>query len=210
MLNPGSSRPIIDGNRVACSRQGVGGLIGHAWRRGWGILRALRRYRLKRQLGSCGRNVTGLVGATVWSPENVHIGNDVRIQPDVFISAIDAEVRIGNKVMIAPRVGMITGDHNTSVVGRYMYDVKEKRPSDDSPIVIEDDVWVGFGAVILKGVTLGQGSVVAAGSVVTRDVPRYGMVAGVPAKLLRMRFTPQEIAEHERLLMLGGRPEGAE
>jgi acetyltransferase-like isoleucine patch superfamily enzyme len=163
-------------------------------------LRAIRRWRLKRALGSCGKNVTGFVGATFWGPENIYIGNDVRIQPDIFISAINAEVRIGNKVMIAPRVGMITGDHNISVVGSYMYDVHEKQPSDDNPIIVEDDVWIGFGAIILKGVTLGRGSVVAAGAVVTKDVPRHGVVAGVPAKVIHMRFTPREAEEHERLL----------
>ena len=61
-------------------------------------------------------------------------------------------------------------------------------------------MWIGFGAVVLTGVTIGRGAVVAAGSVVTRDVPPYAIVAGNPARTLSMRFTPEEIVEHERLL----------
>lgn len=163
-------------------------------------MRAVMRWRVKRSLGSCGDNVTGLVNCTLWGPENIRIGNDVRIQPGFFAIAIEAHISIGSKVIIGPRVGMITGDHNTSVVGRYMYDVSEKRESDDAPIVVEDDVWIGYGAIILKGVRVGRGSAVAAGAVVTSDVPNYAIVAGVPAKLLRMRFTPEEILEHERML----------
>jgi len=56
-----------------------------------------------------------------------------------------------------------------------------------SPVVIEDDVWVGHGATILKGVKIGKGAIVAAGAVVTRDVESYSIVGGVPAKLIRVR-----------------------
>lgn len=56
-------------------------------------------------------------------------------------------------------------------------------------IIVEDDVWIGHGACILSGVTLGQGSIVAAGAVVTRDVEPYAIVAGIPARVIRMRFS---------------------
>ena len=72
-----------------------------------------------------------------------------------------------------------------------MFDVKEKAPEDDQPVVVEDDVWIGFRAIVLKGVTLRRGCVVGAGSVVTRDVGA--------------RFTGAQILEHERLLGLSGR-----
>ncbi|NLG26918.1 MAG: acyltransferase, partial [Chloroflexi bacterium] len=55
------------------------------------------------------------------------------------------------------------------------------------PIVIEDDCWIASGAIVLAGVTIGRGSVVAAGSVVTHDVPPYSVVAGMPARVLRSR-----------------------
>lgn len=79
-------------------------------------------------------------------------------------------------------------------------DSDEKLPENDAPVVIEDDVWCGANVTILKGVTIGRGSVVAAGAVVTRSCPPYSIIGGVPAKVLKMRFTAEEIEEHERLL----------
>ena len=70
----------------------------------------------------------------------------------------------------------------------------------DQPVTIEDDVWCGANVTILKGVTIGRGSVVAAGAVVTKSFPPYSIIGGVPAKLLKMRFTPEQIEEHERKL----------
>jgi tetrahydrodipicolinate N-succinyltransferase len=83
------------------------------------------------------------------------------------------------------------------VAGRFMYDIKEKRPEDDADIVIEDDVWVGARAVISEGVTVGCGAVVAAGAVVIRAVPLYCVVGGVTAWPLRLRGTIEEILTHE-------------
>ena len=104
--------------------------------------------------------------------------------------------------MFGPHVTMITGGHRTDVIGRYMIDItdKEKRPEDDRDIVIESDVWVGANATILRGVTVGQGSVIAAGAVVTRDVPPYSIVGGVPARVLKMRFDEQTQKKHIAML----------
>jgi serine acetyltransferase len=62
-------------------------------------------------------------------------------------------------------------------------------------IVIDDDVWIGYGVTILSGVHIGQGAVVAAGAVVTKDVPPYAIVGGVPAKIIKYRFSPEIIEE---------------
>ena len=67
-------------------------------------------------------------------------------------------------------------------------------------LVIEDDVWCGANVTILKGVTIGRGSVVAAGAIVTKSFPPYSIIGGVPAKLIKMRFSPEEIERHEALL----------
>ena len=56
-----------------------------------------------------------------------------------------------------------------------------------SPIIIEDDVWVGYGAVITKGVTISKGAIIGANAVVTKDVPKYAIVGGVPAKIIKYR-----------------------
>ena len=73
----------------------------------------------------------------------------------------------------------------------------EKRPQDDLGVEIGDDVWVGTRAIVLHGVTIGRGAVVAAGAVVTRSVPPYAVVAGVPARVVGFRFTIDEVIEHE-------------
>lgn len=68
------------------------------------------------------------------------------------------------------------------------------------PVIIEGDNWIGANAIILKGVTVGRGAVVAAGSVVIHDVPPYSIVGGVPAKVISERFSPSEIQQHEKIL----------
>lgn len=88
------------------------------------------------------------------------------------------------------------------MIGKCIIDITddEKLPENDLPVIIEDDVWCGANVTILKGVTIGRGSVVAAGAVVTKSFPPYSIIGGVPAKLLKMRFTPEEIEQHEKML----------
>jgi acetyltransferase-like isoleucine patch superfamily enzyme len=155
---------------------------------------------IRSRFGSCGRNVTLPLDGVFISPATIFIGDDVIIGPGAWFSAVNTCIRIGNKVMFGPQVGIIAGDHNTSVIGAYMYDIHEKRAEDDQPVIIEEDVWIGFRAIILKGVTVGRGSIVSAGTVVTHDVPRYAIVGGVPARVIKMRWNEQEIVEHERRL----------
>ena len=81
-----------------------------------------------------------------------------------------------------------------------MYDVHTKRLEDDQDVIIEDDIWVGSRAVILKGVRIGRGSIIAAGAIVNKDVPPYTIVAGVPAKVVHRRFDIETIIIHEREL----------
>ena len=82
-----------------------------------------------------------------------------------------------------------------------MYEVKDsdKRDSDDQDVVFSGDNWIGANSTILKGVTVGEGAVVAAGALVNKDVPPYAIVGG-PAKVIKMRFTEDEIAEHKKLI----------
>ena len=101
-----------------------------------------------------------------------------------------AQVKIGNDVMFGPGVYVITGNHRTDIKGRPMISIRddEKRASDDEDVVFVGDNWIGARSIILKGVTIGKGAVIAAGSVVTRDVPENEIWGGVPAKLIRRRF----------------------
>lgn len=109
----------------------------------------------------------------IWSAEKVKIGNYVLVSHNVNIHdtnghPIDAELRRKHFQEIAT-IGHPL--HNLDLISL--------------PVVIEDDVWIGFNSTILKGVTLGKGSIIAAASVVTKDVPPGSIVAGNPAKIIR-------------------------
>lgn len=131
---------------------------------------------------------------------NITFGNYVTIGVNSIFLSLDAQIKIGNKVLFGPHVFIITGDHQVNRIGEYITDVQEKTEVCDADVVIEDDVWIGAGAIILKGVTIGRGSVIGAGSVVTKSTAPYSINAGNPCKCIKMRFTEEEVKEHERLL----------
>lgn len=151
-----------------------------------------------------GNNSTFGRGTVFWAPSKMTIGNNVYIGK---YCTIQADVEMGNNIEIANNVGLIGKyDHDYSKVGVSIkdapwignpyYDFKGK----NKKIVIKDDVWIGFGAIVFTGITINRGAIIAAGSVVTHDVPPYAIVGGNPARVLSMRFSDEEIAEHERQL----------
>ena len=95
---------------------------------------------------------------------------------------------------------MMTADHNIHKIGVNIIDNNDLNPDMCADITIENDVWIGTNVTILKGVIIGRGAVVAAGAVVTHSVENYSIVGGVPAKKIGMRFSEQEIIEHEKIL----------
>ena len=110
----------------------------------------------------------------------------------IFFGTPGERVEIGNYVSIGPHVTFLAGgEHRLDCATTYpfrAYGAGEVEAVSRGPIVVKDDAWIGLGAKILSGVTIGQGAVVAAGAVVVRDVPPYAVVGGVPAKLIRWRF----------------------
>ena len=154
----------------------------------------------KKMLRGCGSNVRFSALTSDFTYRNVTIGNDVYIGPHALFLCTESQIFIGSKVLFGPHVSIIGGDHRITDVGRFIYDVLDKHPEDDQDVHIEDDVWIGTNTTLLKGVTVGRGAVVAAGALVTKDVPPYAIVGGVPAKVLKYRFTPEQIQEHERQL----------
>jgi len=119
-------------------------------------------------------------GARIWSSESVCIGNRVLISHNVNIHdtdshSIDANLRSQHFYAI-----MTTGHPKENI-----FDIKA------SPIAIDDDVWIGFNSTILKGVKIGKGSIIAACSVVTKDVPPNVIVAGNPAKIVKSIYLDQ-------------------
>lgn len=164
-----------------------------------GIKNRVLRHFLKSSFKQCGNNVK-FNNKDIFSYKNISVGNDVYIAPGAVFLSSDSEIIIGNKVLFGPNVTIITGDHPIDLRGKYIYDIKKKSPGEDLPVVIEEDVWIGTGAIILKGVTIRRGGIVAAGAIVTKNVEPYAIVGGIPAKTIRFRGENFEIAKHEELL----------
>lgn len=162
----------------------------------------------KRAMKHCGKGVyLRPISSDIKGLWNLSIGDATSIPKGSTIYCTEAPCFIGKKVVFGPKPTIITGDHRIDIIGKYIADVSvdDKRIDGlsskyDQPVVIEDDVWVGANVTILKGVTIGRGSVVAAGSVVTKSCAPYSIIGGVPAKLIKMRFTPEQIKEHEVII----------
>jgi len=172
------------------------GLILHNGQR---ISRRLRMYLLLPLFRKHGRNVRFDPDGS-YSFKNICLGSDVVLGYRPMLMAGRSTIWIGSKVMFGPYVTVIGGGHNTAEIGRYMFDVTDKRPGDDRDVVIEDDVWVGAHAIILRGVRIGRGSIIGAGAVVTKSVPRYAVVGGCPARVIKFRWNDETIKRHEALL----------
>ena len=112
---------------------------------------------------------------------SITLGSHVRINSGCVIVSY-ARVRIGDDCLIGEYVSIRDADHGTAI-GQPM----RSQPHTAEAIVIDDDVWIGRGSVVLKGVHIGTGAIVAANSVVTRDVPPLTIVAGAPAKVIKQR-----------------------
>lgn len=166
-----------------------------------GLVWFVKRKVLFHSLGSYGKNVN--IGR--WrniTPNTVYIGDNTSIGNGVIMQSTNSKIIIGSHVMFGPNVSIHGGNHRIDILGRYMKSISlsEKRIGvDDADVIIEDDVWIGNGAIILKGVTIGKGSVIGAGSVVYKQVPPYSIVVGAKMEI-RKRFTEEQISQHEEVL----------
>jgi acetyltransferase-like isoleucine patch superfamily enzyme len=157
---------------------------------------------------SCGEDLHIGRNPRIWAPERIVIGNGVYIGKDVFI---EANCVIGNYCLIANRVAIVgRRDHDFRAVGipvRFSPWIGAKYTAKDTMedrAVIDDDVWLGYGAIVLSGVRIGRGAIVAAGSVVTKDVSSYDVVAGNPARAIGRRFADEDtIRRHEGSIRTG-------
>lgn len=157
---------------------------------------------IKKAMGSCGQNVMIKPSSSIFKGiENFYFANNIRIARNAVIYSTEAKVIIGEKVGIAPYLKIITGNHRFNKVGHFMFDADfDKNKEDDKDVIIEGDSWVGVNVTILAGVTIGRGSIIAAGAVVNKSCPPYSIIGGVPAKLIKFRFDIDQIIQHESLL----------
>ena len=153
------------------------------------------------QFIACGKDVFISRGC-YFSNNTITLGCDVYIGQNCRFQSTNSKIFIGNHVMFGPNVSIHGGNHRTDLVGRYMKSVRldEKTPADDVDVVIGNDVWVGANAIILKGVNIGEGSVVGAGSVINQDIPPYNIVVGSKSQKVFERWGNREIKEHLKII----------
>ena len=130
-----------------------------------------------------GDGCTLQTGVRIIGSRLVSLGDGVFVGRGSKIYTFEQPVTVGNNVLIAESVKLITRNHRFDRVDTLIKD----QGYHNAPVSLGDDVWIGFGAIVLPGVIVGNGAIVAAGAVVTKDVQPYSIVAGSPARHIRFR-----------------------
>ena len=142
----------------------------------------IRRTFYKKRLSHASYDFYIYPNVTIHYPENLSIGKESGINSNTWINAMGG-VKIGHNVLIGPFVIIHSANHRFNKLDICI----QKQGWEMLSVNIEDDVWIGANAIILPGVTIGKGSVIGAGAVVTRDIPPYSIAVGVPAKIIKNR-----------------------
>ncbi len=137
-------------------------------------------------------------GDLVFNANLVEVGNYTYGRLNVLTYDDSSKLRIGNCCSIGPQVCFIvSADHYSNKVSTFPYRVmvlnEPLEGVSKGNIIVDDDVWIGYGSTILSGIHIGQGAIVASGAVVSHDVPPYSIVGGVPAKVIKYRFNSSVI-----------------
>lgn len=152
----------------------------------------IRGYRFK----SIGKCFTVSDTCSFFKKRSIEVGDYVFIGMKAHLYA---NVKIGHFTMLASNVAIVGGDHRFDIVG-IPAQFTGRDGLESLQTIIGDDVWIGHGVIIMAGVKIGRGAVIAAGSVVTKDIPDYAIVGGVPAKVIRYRFDEEEQRRHTKSL----------
>lgn len=142
----------------------------------------------------------------VSTPENLYMEEHTGIGNGAKILNLRAKFIMKKYSFSGPDLMVVTGNH-MAVVGLPMKFVDDKMKDEldkgheyDKDIIVDEDVWFGARVILLSGIHIGRGCIVSAGAVVTKDMPPYAIVGGVPAKVIKFRWTLEEIMQHESLL----------
>ena len=175
------------------------------------FLKYLRNYFLAKVIWgkySIGKNFHCGIRVRLWAKNTLVIGDDFYIGRDSFI---ETDCVIGNQVIVANGVAIVGKyDHHFQEIGkpiRFASQIREANYSwkgKDLITTIGDDVWIGYGSIIMSGVTIGNGCIIAAGSIVTKDLESYWIYAGSPAKKMKKRFDSEsdEKSHIEKLYLI--------
>ena len=137
----------------------------------------------------CGRKVLVFPGCILHWLERCEIGENVSIHDFCYIDAIGGVI-IGDNTRVAHRCSFISGQHKYNQPGKTILESGYTK----APITIGNDVWLGTGVVILPGVTIGDGAIIGANSVVTKDIEPYSVAAGMPTRIIKKRFPEESLS----------------
>jgi len=148
--------------------------LGHSWK----LAKLIRTASGKLMFDYCGKGVD--IGRKVKLSSQISLGDKSGIGD---FCHLQGKVTIGKNVMIAPECAFLAESHAIDDINIPM----NEQGTESKEIIIGDDVWIGCRSIILPGVNIGTGSVIGAGAVVTKSVPEYAIVGGVPAKIIKYR-----------------------
>lgn len=155
----------------------------------------------KKDFGYIGKNVTLTPPICFLRKENIYLHDNTNIAANSYISAYNAKFTIKKNCAIAEGLTVHTGNH-ARIQGMFVTDITEanKPKGYDKDVIIEEDCWIGCNVTILSGVVIGRGCTIAAGAVVNKSIPPYCIAGGVPAKVIKMNWSVDEILQHEEKL----------
>ena len=160
---------------------GIAQYLPSSYLRGCSVFGKIRSIICQPLFGYCGKNVRVEPMAFFHSGRSISIGDDSSIGER---SRLLGRIIIGKDVMMGEEVIILTHNHNFDRLDIPMCQQGFKK---EEPVTIADDVWIGARVIILPGVIVGKGAILAAGAVVTKDVPPYAIVGGNPARVIKMR-----------------------
>ena len=150
------------------------------------ISRRILMYSYKNRFYSAGSNVIFDILTSTFSFHSISLGDNVYIGPNAYFSSSHGKIIISDNVMFGPGVKILGGNHKFSKDLPMFF--QDKNEDDyDGTIIIENDVWIGANVIILPNVKIGEGCIVGAGSVVTKDLSKFSIYAGNPCKFLKKR-----------------------
>ncbi len=155
----------------------------------------------KSGFGYIAKNVVLIPPLWINRKNNVYLYENTCLAADSYISAYNAKFIVKKNCALAEGLTVHTGNH-ARILGMFITDVTEdiKPKGYDHDVVIEEDCWIGCNVTLLAGVTIGRGSTIAAGAVVSKSMPPYCVCGGVPCKPIKRIWTIDEILEHESKL----------
>lgn len=140
---------------------------------------AIRVFLLRKSM-SIGKKTLIQSGFRFGNKSKISIGKNCRINENVYIQA----AQIGDNVLIAPNVALLASSH---VFLNLTIPIIDQGDTPVSPVIIKSGAWLARNVIVMPGITINEGAIIGAGSVVTKDVPAFSIMGGVPAKLIKMR-----------------------